>query len=175
MKRVFVFLFACAFALTGLYVSLTLSARPLATEQKLAVKAAIQVLAEKGFTDDVRLLRYVTAFRAEDNWLNASIEKENAYAATNFPFEIMTLYPDFFTIPLDDTERAAILLHEAQHLRGSGEKEAYEYVWKNRTRLGWTKERYRESTIWQNVRSQTREYSPGLFVCDFNEYGDCTP
>lgn len=173
-KRTGVFIFACGFSLAGFYASLALSARPITNENESTVEAAVQVLADKGFTREVRVLRYLTMFRSTDNWLNASIEKENAYAATNFPFEIMTLYPDFFTIPLDDTERAAILLHEAQHLQGKDEKEAYEFVWKNRKRLGWTIEKYAGSTVWQNVRRQTREYSPGLFVCDFNEFGDCT-
>jgi hypothetical protein len=86
----------------------------------------------------------------------------------------MTIYPDFFTYPVDETERAAILLHEAQHLKGADEKEAYEFVWKNRKRLGWTKEIYGNSVIWLNVRKQTREVAPELFVCPANEYADCT-
>jgi hypothetical protein len=175
LKRIVVFVFACAFALTGFYLSLALSARPINYENRLAVDAAIQVLDDRGFTSEVRLLRYLTLFRSEDNWLNASIVKENAYAATNFPFEIMTLYPDFFAVPIDDTERAAILLHEAKHLEGLDEKEAYAFVWRNRTRLGWTKDKYRESVVWQDVRRQTRDHLPGLFACDFNEFGDCTP
>lgn len=120
------------------------------------------------------MLDYLTSYRADDNWLNASVDKENAYAATNFPFEVMTIYPDFFNYPVDDTERAAILLHEAQHLKGADEKEAYEFVWKNRKKLGWTKEKYGSSIIYQNVRRQTREYAPQLFVCNLNEYADCT-
>ncbi|MGH9819264.1 MAG: hypothetical protein ACRD43_03765, partial [Pyrinomonadaceae bacterium] len=117
---------------------------------------------------------HLTAFHATDNWLNASVQKENAYAATNFPFEIITLYPDFFTLSIDYTERAAILLHEAKHLQGKDEKGAYEFVWKNRERLGWTSDRYHSSEIWQNVRKQTKDYSPFLFTCDFKEFGDCT-
>ena len=138
------------------------------------VENAVSLLKEKDFSDEVFLLEYVTAFRSNDNWLNASIEKENAYAATNFPFEIMTLYPDFFTVPVDDTERAAILLHEAKHLQGADEKEAYEYVWKHRKRLGWTEETHSNSMIWRNVRKQTREFAPHLFVCETNDYDDCT-
>ena len=57
----------------------------------------------------------------------------------------MTIYPDFFQFPADDTERAAILFHEAKHLEGKDEKEAYEFVWKNRKKLGWTKEKYGNS------------------------------
>jgi hypothetical protein len=161
-------------ALFGFYMSLSVSAKKLAYEEKKKVEDAVLILEDKGFGRDVFLLRYVTAYRGTDNWLNASVEKENAYAATNFPFEIMTLYPDFFQYPQDDTERAAILLHEAQHQKGADEKQAYEYVWKNRKKLGWTRESYSGSVIWLNVRRQTREVAPELFNCGANEYEDCT-
>lgn len=142
--------------------------------RKIQIQNAVGVLKEKGFAGEVFLLNYLTSYRANDNWLNASTKFENAYAATNFPFEIMTVYPDFFVYTADDTERAAILLHEAQHLKGADEKEAYEYVWRNRSKLGWTRETHGSSVIWQNVRRQTREFAPNLFVCDWNEAGDCT-
>lgn len=134
----------------------------------------IAVLEEKGFEREVFLLRYLTAYRSNDNWLNASTREENAYAATNFPFEIMTVYPEFFTQTIDDTERAAVLLHEAQHLKGADERQAYEFVWRNRARLGWTKAAYRNSLIWINVKKQTREFAPNLFACAWVEDGDCT-
>jgi hypothetical protein len=102
------------------------------------------------------------------------VAKESAYAATNFPFEILTLYRDFFTYPADDTERAAILLHEAKHLAGKNEHDAYEYVWKHRKQLGWTSDKYYTSPVWQGIRKQTKDNVPLLFVCDFNEGGDCT-
>ncbi len=158
----------------GFYASLLISSDPLKSEDRLVVNRAIDVLDEKGFDEEVRYLRWLTSFRSSDNWLNAMVPKENAYAATNYPFEIMTVYPDFFTYAEDDTERAAILLHEAKHLKGAEEKEAYEFVWKNRAKLGWTKDRYLQSVLWRNVRKQTREYAPDLFICEFNEYNDCT-
>ena len=86
----------------------------------------------------------------------------------------MTLYSDFFAYPADDVERAAILLHEARHLKGKDEKDAYEFVWRNRKVLGWTKERYLDSPVWVNVRRQTRDEVPELFICPNNEFGDCT-
>jgi hypothetical protein len=86
----------------------------------------------------------------------------------------MTLYPAFFERSTDDVERAAILLHEAKHLEGKGEPAAYEFVWLNRKRLGWTSKKYGESEVWLNVRSQTKEYAPSLFVCEVKELGDCT-
>ena len=174
LKRITVLIFVCIFTLLGFYLSLIVSAAKLTYSEKKIVEPAIAVIKQKGFSDEAFLLEYVTAFRSNDNWLNASVEKENAYAATNFPFEIMTLYPDFFTAPVDDTERAAILLHEAQHLKGADEKEAYEFVWRNRQKLGWTKETHGNSIVWRNVRQQTRDYAPNLFVCDWNEAGDCT-
>jgi hypothetical protein len=150
------------------------SAKSLDREQKSKVKSAIAVLRDRGFPTEVMLLENFTVYRSNDNWLNASVAKENAYAATNFPFEIMTVYSDFFAYPLDDTERAAILLHEAQHLKGKDERAAYEFVWRNRAKLGWTKEKYSHSPVWQNVRNQTRDNAPNLFICEGEEFGDCT-
>jgi hypothetical protein len=58
--------------------------------------------------------------------------------------------------------------------KGADEKEAYEYVWRNRKKLGWTKETHGESVVWRNIRRQTQEFAPNLFVCDWNEAKDCT-
>lgn len=174
LKRAAVCLFAIVFTLFGFYLSLIGSAKRLEYDEKKAIERSILILEDKGFGKEVFLLRYLTAYRGTDNWLNASTRDENAYAATNFPVEIMTIYPDFFIYPNDDTERAAILLHEAQHLKGADEKEAYEFVWKNRKQLGWTKENYGGSVVWRNVRKQTKEIVPHLFVCEMNEFADCT-
>ena len=164
----------CVAVFLGFYFSLVVSAHSLSIDQKYSVRRAIGVLKEKGFSDHAFLLENLTVFRSDDNWFNASVTKENAYAATNFPFEIMTLYGDFFTYPIDDTERAAILLHEAEHLKGKNEHDAYEFVWKHRQQLGWIKEKYVQSPVWQNIRKQTLDYAPKLFICDFNEFADCT-
>lgn len=174
LRRAFVCAAVCFSALLAFYLSLLFTSAPLGYDEKKQIEKAIEILGEKGFSKEVFLLEYLTKFRANDNWLNASTKFENAYAATNFPIEIMTIYPDFFTVSVDDTERAAILLHEAQHLKGADEKEAYEFVWRSRKKLGWTKEAYGNSVIWRNVRKQTGEYAPNLFVCELNESGDCT-
>jgi hypothetical protein len=151
-----------------------MSASRLTYDEQEKVSAAIEVLKQKGFSDEAFLLEHVAVFRGNDNWLNASIEKENAFAATNFPFEIVTIYPDFFTYPKDDIERAAILLHESKHLEGKSEKDAYEFVWRNRAKLGWTFADYRYSQNYIEVRRQTAETVPGLFVCEVNIFRDCT-
>ncbi len=164
----------CVAVVIGFYFSLVMSANPLDIEQKYTVRQAIRVLRDKGFTAEARLLDNFTVYRSNDNWLNASVAKENAFAATNFPFEIITLYSDFFTYPVDEVERAAILLHEAKHLQGKDEPEAYEFVWRNRAALGWTRENYRTSHVWTNIRRQTREVVPHLFVCGEDHLGDCT-
>lgn len=174
VRRALVCLLVLAASIAGFYSSLVLSASPLTVEEKRVTQNAIRLLDEKGFSKETFLLRRLTVFRSNDNWLNASIDKENAYAATNFPFEIVTLYPDFFTYPLDDTERAAILLHEAQHLLGEDEKSAYQFVWKSRKTLGWTGETYANSVILTAVRKQTKELVPLMFVCDVNSFSDCT-
>lgn len=173
-RRAAVCLTVIAVSIAGFYTSLLFSSKRLSAIQQTSIQNAVAIIRSSGFSDEAFLLEHVAAFRGSDNWLNASVAKEGAYAATNFPFEIVTVYPDFFTYPSDDTERAAILLHEAKHLQGADEKEAYEFVWKNRKRLGWTEDKYRNSVAWQEIRKQTREYSPNLFVCDFNEFGDCT-
>ena len=174
MTRAAVCAGVCLAILLGFYVSLITSAKKLTTDEKAAVRRAVAVIEETGFNKEAMLLNTITAFRGTDNWLNASVAKENAYAATNFPFEVMTLYPDFFTYPADDVERAAVLLHESKHLAGKNEHDAYEFVWKNRKQLGWTKERYADSPVWSNVRRQTLENVPELFVCEKNDFQDCT-
>ena len=58
------------------------------------------------------------------------------------------------------TERAAILLHEAEHLQGKKEHDAYEFVWKHRKQLGWTSDEYLGSPVRQNIRRQTRDNAP---------------
>ena len=173
-RRAIICLAVCFLTLLGFYLSLIFTSKSLSRDEKQTVANAVQVLDEKGFSNEAFLLRYLTNYRGNDNWLNASTKFETAYAATNYPLEIMTIYPLFFTDTLDDTERAAILLHEARHLKGADEKEAYEYVWLNRKKLGWTKQTHGKSVVWRNIRLQTKEYAPELFVCNWNETGDCT-
>ena len=174
LRRAVICLAVCLLCIVGFYLSLIATSSPLAGEDRLKVNKAISLLEEKGFSKEVFLLRYLTRFRSNDNWLNASTRDENAYAATNFPFEIITIYPEFFTIPQDDTERAMVLLHEAQHLRGADEKEAYEFVWRNRVALGWTAETYGDSKVYTTVRKQTKEFAPDFFQCNWNPGADCT-
>ena len=174
LRRACVCLIVCIVAVFCFYLSLIGSARSLNIDEKHTVRQAVAVLREKGFNDEAMLLTYLTSFRGTDNWLNASVPKENAYAATNFPVEIMTLYADFFTYPVDDVERAAILLHESKHLAGKDEHDAYRFVWENRSQLGWTMGKYKDSVIWQNVRKQTRDNVPELFTCNADDFQDCT-
>ena len=168
-------MFAVCIGAFGLfYSSLIFTASPLTSEQSQRVETAISIIEKSGFINEAYLLRDLATFRGNDNWLNATVAKENAYAATNYPFAIITLYPDFFTYPEDDIERAAVLLHEARHLKGYGEEDAYEFVWRNKKYLDWTEERYGDSVVWLNIRKQTREMAPNLFVCAFLPQGDCT-
>jgi len=174
IRRAVICLLVILVTVGGFYASLVLSADSLDRNQRRTVEAAIAHLEQSGFTSEAFLLKHLAVYRSNDNWLNASVEKENAYAATNFPFEIVTIYPDFFRFPVDDVERAAILLHEAQHLKGRDEKDSYEFVWRNRSRIGWTSDPYSKSVIWRETRKLTREYLPPMFVCDSSAYGDCT-
>ena len=163
-----------AVILCGIYFSLLHSAAPLSREKSEKIQAAIEVLAQKGFDREVFLLKNTVAFRASDNWLNETTGHEDAYAATNFPFQIVTIYENFFSKTADSTERAMILLHEARHLQGANEEQAYEFVWKNRRKLCWTDEKYSATPVWFNVFEATRQNAPKIFRCDFNPNNDCT-
>lgn len=166
-------------ALTGFilivwYLSLVASSRPLTYDQKRTVGQAIDVLERQGFDHDVFVLRRLVSFRASDNWWNKYVGHADAYAATNFPFEIVTLYPDFFTRSVDDVERAAVLLHESYHLAGRGEEAAFAGVWRAKSKLGWTRERYGHTQVWSNVAEFTANHAPKLFRCGYEGNDDCT-
>ena len=164
---------ACG-ALVMFYASLIATSAPVSAGDTVVVERAIDLLESRGFQDEVFLLRHAAIFRGSDNWLNRLTPKDSAYAATNFPVQIITLYPDFYSKAVDDTERAMILLHEAQHLRDKDEHEAYAYVWQNRSRLGWTQLRYGTTPAYITISEQTREMVPGLFTCNARLWNDCT-
>ncbi len=155
------------------YISLFATSDPISFEQKQTVHRAIKVLEEKGFTREAFVLRNPASYRATDNWWNAFVGHATAYAATNFPFEVMTLYPDFFNVPVDDVERAMILLHESYHLRGRGEPAAFAGVWRDKVKLGWTQNVYGATRAWRNVREFTVRYAPEQFRCGLDAQTDC--
>ena len=165
---------AIMLALSSFHLSLVSTSSPLLFEEKDAVDRAIDILDEKGFETEVFLLRNVATFKKTDSWLNRVAPKENAFAATNFPFLIITVYPDFYSRATDDTERAMVLLHEAQHLRGKGETAAYEYVWRQRAKLGWTQLTHGTTEAYITIEQQTRENAPQLFTCPAKVWSDCT-
>ncbi|MEP6789431.1 MAG: hypothetical protein ABJB40_13415 [Acidobacteriota bacterium] len=168
------YLFASFLALVIFYLSLVITSPPLTLTETQPIDRAISVLESKGFAREAFLLRHVATFRGSDNWLNETQSAENAYAATNFPFEMITLYPDFYRKATDDTERAMVLLHEAQHMQGDDETAAYAYVWQNRERLGWTQLSHGTTETYVTVGLQTRENAPELFTCANKMWNDCT-
>jgi hypothetical protein len=174
VRRAVVCFGVICFAIFGFYLSLIGTATQLTYDERKAVERAIAVIEEKGFSKEAFVLKYLTVYRRDDHWLNASVDKDTAYAATNFPFEIITVYPEFFKFPKDDIERASILLHEAQHLLGADEHDAYAFAWKNREKLGYSHKIYQASEIYNKVGEQTKENAPEIFTCPQNEYGDCT-
>jgi hypothetical protein len=135
--------------------SLVLTSEPITEEQRLVVMQAVAVLARAGFSREVVMLRNFANYRATDNWWNRYQGHQEAYAATNFPLGVVTLYGPFFTVATDDTERAAILLHEAQHLFGAGEEETLQRVWDQKDRIGWTADRYGATKVWKNTKEWT--------------------
>jgi hypothetical protein len=159
----------------GSCVSLRVTSEPVSMEQRQLVERAIDVLEQKGFGGRAFVLKNLASYRASDNWWNRAIGHHDAFAATNFPFEVMTLYPDFFKVPVDDTERAVVLLHESYHLTGAGEETAFAEVWREKGKLGWTKETYGHTLLWRNVRVFTERYAPQHFSCGSSGADDCFP
>ena len=158
------------------YLSLLVSSEGLSLERRKILEDAILVLDGKGFGKEAFVLRNLVTYRGTDNWWNRYVGHHDAYAATNFPFEIVTLYPEFFDKTIDETERAAILLHEANHLFGSGEDSTLERVWRDKQHIGWTADKYgTTSEAWNNTRQLTRNRVPELFRCGSDGQSDCVP
>ena len=155
------------------YLSLLVSSDGLQADQREAAQKAIAVLEQRGFGRDAFVLKHLTVFRSTDNWWNRYIGHRDAYAATNFPFEVVTLYPEFFSVPIDDNERAAVLLHEASHLWGGGEEEALGFAWRNKQRLGWTADRYKQTRLWNATEQLTKAQFPYMFKCGADGQSDC--
>jgi hypothetical protein len=155
------------------HVSLLLTSDAASMNQRLQVRGALDAIERGGFAREAFLLKRLASFRTSDNWWNGAVGHGEAYAATNFPFEVVTLYPEFFKYPADDTERAVILLHEARHLSGAGEHDAFASVWRDKARLGWTREKYSQTRVWKNVGEFTRRYAPELFTCGKDGQQDC--
>ena len=156
------------------FLSLLASSDHLGYDRRKTVDNAVMALEHRGFGREAFVLRNLVTYRQTDNWWNRSVGHHDAYAATNFPFEIVTLYPEFFEKTVDDNERAAILLHEACHLFGSGEDSALERVWRNKQQLGWTAEKYSSiSEAWNNTRRLSINRVPKLFKCGTDGQSDC--
>ena len=172
-KRALLVVGLVALFLFGSYISLRVTSEAATFEQRQIIARAIEVLEGKNFGGRVFVLRHLTSYRTSDNWWNRAIGHRDAYAATNFPFEVMTLYPDFFKVPVDDTERAVVLLHESYHLAGAGEEKAFAEVWREKDRLGWTQERYGQTPLWRYVRAFTVQHAPQLFRCGSTGAEDC--
>ena len=162
-----------AFLLVVWYVSLLETSRAADYDQRQQVGRAVRLVGDAGLGRDAFLLGRLANYRTDDNWWNAWVGHGEAYAAANFPFEIVTLYPDFFIHPTDDTERAVILLHEARHLSGADEHDAFASVWRDKARLGWTREKYAHTRVWKNVEEFTRRHAPELFNCGRDLTRDC--
>ena len=161
-------------AIIAFYLSLVSTSMPPTNAERAQIDRAVQLLADRGFSDEVFLLKGTTTFRGTDHWLNSFIEKENAYASTNFPFQIVTLYSDFYNRAEDDTERAMVLLHEARHLMGEDENQAYAYVWRHRKQLGWTMRTHGMTESYLTIEQLTREMAPEIFNCPTKSWEDCT-
>jgi len=159
--------------LLGCYLSLMASSSGLSVEERQLVTSAIGELERAGFSRESFALRRLVSYRATDNWWNRYVGHQTAYAATNFPFAVVTLYPTFFKYPIDDVERATILLHEAYHLFGEREDAALRRSWIAKSKLGWTSARYGHTRVWKNTREWTAGSVPLLFQCGQDGQSDC--
>jgi hypothetical protein len=155
------------------YTSLLLTSDPLTADEHVVVMEAIRVLDRAGFSSEASALRRFVSFRRTDNWWNGYVGHPTAYAATNFPFAVITIYPTFFKYPVDEVERATILLHESYHLFGDDEKFALQRVWLAKDRLGWTSIRYSHTRVWKNTREWTVNEIPSMFTCGDDGRSDC--
>ena len=173
LKRVGWILGATMILLVIFYLSLLFTSEGLKAAERDQVQRSIAILEQKGFSTEVFVLKRLASFRRSDNWLNAYVGHRDAYAATNFPFEVVTLYEDFFSLPIDDTERAAVLLHEARHLLGDDEDEALELIWKNKRQLGWTEDKYGQTRVWDATEDLTRPRFGYMFSCGADGQADC--
>jgi hypothetical protein len=173
LKRVAWIIGATLILLIVFYLSLLFTSDGLQTAQRDQVQRSIAILEQKGFSSEAFVLRRLASYRTSDNWLNAYVGHRDAYAATNFPFEVVTLYSDFFSLPVDDTERAAVLLHEARHLLGDDEDEALELTWKNKRQLGWTEDKYGQTRVWDATEDLTRPRFAYMFSCGADGQTDC--
>ena len=173
LKRLIWIISATLIVLIVWYLSLLMTSERLQPDQYLKVEVAISLIEQSGFTREGFVLRKLTMFRSTDNWWNRYLGHRDAYAATNFPFEIVTLYPEFFKDPIDDRERAAVLLHEARHLLGDGEEAALRSTWMSKQRIGWTADKYKQTKVWDATERLTRAQFPYLFQCGSDGKSDC--
>jgi hypothetical protein len=157
------------------FMSLIVTSEGLDYDQRRTVVDATALLEKAGFSREAFVLGTLVTYRGTDNWWNEYVGHQSAYAATNFPFEVVTLYPAFFKFAVDDTERAAILLHESYHLFGAGEEAALQGAWIEKGRLGWTAYQYSQTRVWKNTREWTAGSVPGLFKCGTDGRSDCAP
>jgi len=159
--------------LTSAYASLLLTSEPVTAEERRELMDAMAVLDSAGFSSEASALRRLASFRRTDNWWNRYVGHPTAYAATNFPVGVITIYPTFFKYPIDDIERATILLHESYHLFGDDEKFALHRVWLVKGALGWTSLRYGHTRVWKNTREWTVAEHPAMFTCGADGQSDC--
>ena len=159
--------------MTTAYASLLLTSEGLTSEERQTVNSGLLVLEHAGFTREASSLRHLATFRRTDNWWNRYVGHQTAFAATNYPFGVVTLYPAFFRFPVDDIEHATILLHESSHLFGGREEEALQLVWESKQRLGWTESNYGRTRVWKNTREWTMNAIPVFFQCGPDNDSDC--
>jgi RHS repeat-associated protein len=128
------------------YASLRLTSQSISDAQRASVSRPIGLISQKGYWFEASLLKG-TSFRSTPNWLTKIAQEDEAYAATNRLFFIVTLYEDYYE--LSELERAAVLMHESYHLMGYGEEGAYSNVWLVKEDFGYDPTNI--SSFWKDV------------------------
>jgi len=129
------------------------------------VDAAIAVLDPvQDLYSEAQVLRTAKYRRSKPPYLyGVCIYKGGCFAAAHYGF--LFLDDQFFDQNLlhDSVERAAVLLHEAFHLEGGNEHDAYAGVWVNKEKFGWTETPYSHYFLWGQVKAETMNAAPELF------------
>ena len=159
--------------LFGWWVSLFATSEGLDDEQQVIVYRAVDLLEERGFSKEVFALRNVARFRSTDNWWNLYNGHYQAYAATNFPFEIVTIYDCAAPSLRRRPSGAALRAGGSPRARRRPAAGRRTRTWTLKERLGWTADVYGRSKVWKNTREWTQASAPDMFTCKEVEI-DCT-
>ena len=100
-------------------------------ERPVLIRRRFRCSMEPASLGEASALRRVASFRRTDNWLDRHVGHPTAYAATNFPFGVITHLPHSSSgTPVDEDRRATIAASRVlSPLRCTMTKSALHRVW----------------------------------------------